>query len=205
MVGPHSVSRPVHGWHAGGMDDSQTDPQPDTVYTVGHSTHPIEEFADLLKAHGVQRIIDIRTVPKSRHNPQFGIDQLPDSLAERGLGYRRIDALGGLRHTTKDSPNMAWRNTSFRGYADYMQTDSFAAGMDELTTCAAEDVVAIMCAEAVPWRCHRSMVGDALLVRGFDVLDIFSAKQAKPHTLTSFAKVEGTTITYPPEDAGADG
>lgn len=181
------------------MDDSTAAPKPDTVFTVGHSTHPIEEFVELLKAHGVQRIIDIRTVPKSRHNPQFGIDQLPGSLAERGLGYHRIEDLGGLRHTTKDSPNMAWRNTSFRGYADYMQTDSFAGGMDELVRCAREDVVAIMCAEAVPWRCHRSMVGDALLVRGFTVLDIFSEKQAKPHTLTSFAKVDGTTITYPAE------
>lgn len=187
------------------MDDNQAADQPSTVYTVGHSTHPIDEFADLLKAHGVQQVIDIRTVPKSRHNPQFGIDQLPDSLSERGLGYRRIEALGGLRHTTKDSPNMAWRNTSFRGYADYMQTVAFAAGMDELTTCAGEGVVAIMCAEAVPWRCHRSMVGDALLVRGFDVLDIFSPTQAKPHTLTSFAQVEDTTITYPPEDAEQDG
>ena len=184
----------------GFMDDSQTAPSSSTVYTVGHSTHPIDEFAELLTAHGVQRIIDIRTVPKSRHNPQYGIDQLEANLGEQGLGYRRIEALGGLRHTTKDSPNTGWRNTSFRGYADYMQTESFATGMDELTECAREDIVAIMCAEAVPWRCHRSMVGDALLVRGWDVLDIFSAKQAKPHTLTSFAQVDGTAITYPPED-----
>jgi len=182
------------------MDATPSAPRSGTVYTVGHSTHPIDEFAELLKAHGVQRIVDIRTVPKSRHNPQFGIDQLPGSLSERGIGYLRIEALGGLRHTTKESPNMAWRNTSFRGYADYMQTDSFAAGMDELTGCARGERVAIMCAEAVPWRCHRSMVGDALLVRGFEVLDIFSEKQAKPHTLTSFAKVEGTAITYPAEE-----
>lgn len=170
-----------------------------TVFTVGHSTHPIDEFAALVAAHGVEGIVDIRTVPKSRHNPQFGIDVLPDSLSERGLAYQRIEELGGLRHTTKDSPNGAWRNTSFRGYADYMQTDGFAAGMDALTAASARHVVAIMCAEAVPWRCHRSMVGDALLVRGFEVLDIFSEKQAKPHTLTSFATVDGLTITYPPE------
>lgn len=187
------------------MDDSQTAPSSSTVYTVGHSTHPIDEFAELLTAHGVQRIIDIRTVPKSRHNPQYGIDQLEANLGEHGLGYRRIEALGGLRHTTKDSPNTGWRNTSFRGYADYMQTGSFAEGMDELTASAAKEVVAIMCAEAVPWRCHRSMVGDALLVRGWEVLDIFSPKQAKPHTLTSFAQVDGTTITYPPENESEEG
>lgn len=187
------------------MEDSQPAGQPTTIYTVGHSTHTIAEFTHLLAAHGVQRVIDIRTVPKSRHNPQFGIDQLPGSLADHGLGYGRIEALGGLRHTTKDSPNTGWRNTSFRGYADYMQTDAFAAGVEELTRCAGEDVLAIMCAEAVPWRCHRSMVGDALLVRGFEVLDIFSATQAKPHTLTSFAQVEGTTITYPPEESAQEG
>lgn len=187
------------------MDDNHSPTPPTAVYTVGHSTHPLDEFAQLLTAHGVQRIIDIRTVPKSRHNPQFGIDQLPGNLAGHGLGYTRIEALGGLRHTTKDSPNTGWRNTSFRGYADYMQTDSFAHGMDELTQYAEAETVAIMCAEAVPWRCHRSMVGDALLVRGFEVLDIFSVKQAKPHTLTSFARVQGTGILYPPDDEAAEG
>ncbi|MGP5196958.1 DUF488 domain-containing protein [Arthrobacter rhombi] len=172
---------------------------PPTLHTVGHSTHPVEEFVELLRAHGVQRIVDVRTVPKSRHNPQFGIDQLPASLAGYGLDYQRIESLGGLRHTTKASPNTGWRNASFRGYADYMQTPEFDAGIQQLVASTAERPVAIMCAEAVPWRCHRSMIGDAMLVRGFEVLDIFSPTKATAHTLTSFAQVEGTTITYPPE------
>ena len=169
------------------------------VYTVGHSTHPIDEFITLITAHGVQTIVDIRTIPKSRHNPQFGQNELSASLEDSGLGYARLEALGGLRHTTKESVNGAWRNSSFRGYADYMQTPEFAAGIDELRAIAGERTVAIMCAEAVPWRCHRSLVGDALLVRGDEVLDIMSPTSAKPHTLTSFAQVDGTTITYPPE------
>lgn len=170
------------------------------ILTVGHSTHPIEEFIDLISAHGVRTIADIRTIPKSRHNPQFGQLQLESSLRDAGLGYERLDSLGGLRHTTKGSVNGAWHNTSFRGYADYMQTREFAVGIDVLRAMAGAQIVAIMCAEAVPWRCHRSLVGDALLVRGDEVLDIMSATVAKPHTLTSFAQVDGTTIIYPPQD-----
>lgn len=169
------------------------------VYTVGHSTHPIIEFTEILAAHGVERIADVRTIAKSRHNPQFGEDRLPGSLEKAGIDYVRLTALGGLRSTTKASVNGAWRNASFRGYADYMQTTGFAAGIDELRALAAERPTAIMCAEAVPWRCHRSLVGDALLVRGDEVLDIMSAMVAKPHTLTSFAEVDGVTVTYPPE------
>ncbi|MDN5879279.1 DUF488 domain-containing protein [Arthrobacter sp. AOP36-A1-22] len=173
------------------------------LHTVGHSTHLIAEFVELLRAHGVQRIVDVRTVPGSRHNPQFGIDQLPGHLADHGVDYQRIESLGGLRHTTKASPNTGWRNASFRGYADYMQTPGFDAGIQELIASATERSVAIMCAEAVPWRCHRSMIGDAMLVRGFEVLDIFSPTKATAHALTSFAHVVGTTITYPPEDSTA--
>lgn len=169
-----------------------------TIFTVGHSTHPIDEFVDLLGAHGVSQLVDIRTIPKSRHNPQFGEDQLRESMPANGIGYHRLEALGGLRHTTKDSVNGAWRNTSFRGYADYMQTDAFEAGLAELLALAEKMPTAIMCAEAVPWRCHRSLVGDALTVRGVEVLDIMTPKSAKPHTLTSFARVDGTTVTYPP-------
>lgn len=128
------------------------------IFTVGHSTHPIDEFVRLLKAHSVEQIVDVRTIPKSRHNPQFGEDQLRTSLPENGIGYRRLESLGGLRHTTKESANGAWKNASFRGYADYMQTDAFAAGLNELLTLAADKVSAIMCAEAVPWRCRRSPV-----------------------------------------------
>lgn len=168
------------------------------MFTVGHSTHPIEEFVDLLRAHGVEQIVDVRSIPKSRHNPQFGEDQLQVSLPAHEIAYVRVEGLGGLRHTTKDSVNGQWRNASFRGYADYMQTDGFAAGIDKLLALAAERTTAIMCAEAVPWRCHRSMIGDALVVRGIEVLDIFSRTSAKPHTLTSFAVVDGVNITYPP-------
>jgi len=168
------------------------------IFTVGHSTHPIEEFVELLRAHGVSQLVDIRTIAKSRHNPQFWEDQLSQSLPENRIAYQRLEALGGLRRTTKDSVNGEWKNASFRGYADYMQTDAFEAGLAELLALGAQKPIAIMCAEAVPWRCHRSLVGDALLVRGVEVLDIMTAKSAKPHKLTSFARVEGTRITYPP-------
>lgn len=167
------------------------------VLTVGHSTHPIDEFIDMLKAHGVEAIADVRTIPKSRHNPQFGEDNLKKSLADAGIHYERLDDLGGLRHTTKDSVNGAWRNASFRGYADYMQTAAFEEGIEHLLAFAQKETVAVMCAEAVPWRCHRSLIGDALLARGVQVNDIMSATSIKEHTLTSFAQVVGTRITYP--------
>lgn len=169
------------------------------IFTVGHSTHPIEEFVALLKAHGIEQVADVRTVPKSRHNPQFWQDQLEKSLPAEGIAYAWLEALGGLRHSTKDSPNTGWRNTSFRGYADYMQTDAFTSGLEELLALSDDTTTAIMCAEAVPWRCHRSLIGDALLVRDVEVFDIMSPTQAKPHSLTSFAHVDGLTITYPPE------
>jgi len=169
-----------------------------TIYTVGHSTHPIEEFIALLQAHGVKRLVDVRTIPKSRHNPQFMKDALATSLRAAGISYRWMRVLGGLRHTHEDSPNGGWRNASFRGYADYMQTPEFAAAVDDLVAHAKHDDLAIMCSEAVPWRCHRSLIGDALLVRGVKVLDIMSKTSARPHELTPFAHVDGTDITYPP-------
>jgi len=175
------------------------------IHTIGHSTHAIEEFIGILQAHGISRVIDIRTIPKSRHNPQFNGDELAAALAGAGIGYHRAKDLGGLRPTHRDSVNGAWRNDSFRGYADYMQTEEFAAAIEDLLDLARGEGTAIMCAEAVPWRCHRSLVGDALLVRGVEVLDIFSRTKATAHTLTSFARVEGTAITYPPtaQDPGA--
>ncbi|HLR58394.1 MAG TPA: DUF488 domain-containing protein [Beutenbergiaceae bacterium] len=172
---------------------------PSTIFTIGHSTHPIEEFIDILGAHGVRRLVDVRTIPKSRRNPQFGSDALAASLRHAGITYRHVKELGGLRHRRKDSPNGAWRNASFQGYADYMLTEEFNAAVDDLLARGHHNDLAIMCAEAVPWRCHRSLIGDALLVRGAKVRDIFSATSAKPHTLTSFARVEGERITYPPE------
>ncbi|KQV07353.1 DUF488 domain-containing protein [Leifsonia sp. Root112D2] len=172
------------------------------VFTVGHSTHPIEEFIGMLQANAVDLVADVRTIPKSRHNPQFGEDELPGSLAAAGIGYRRLSGLGGLRHTTKNSEtgvNGAWRNASFRGYADYMQTPAFDEALHGLIELATGTTVAIMCAEAVPWRCHRSLIGDALLARDVIVEDIMSATSTKPHTLTRFAQVDGTRVTYPPD------
>ncbi len=174
---------------------------PPTIFTIGHSTHPIDEFIEILEAHGVRKLVDVRTIPKSRRNPQFWGDALAESVREVGITYRHVKDLGGLRHRRKGSPNGAWRNASFQGYADYMLTDEFARAVDDLLGRGHTNDLAIMCAEAVPWRCHRSLIGDALLVRGAEVIDIFSRTSTKPHTLTSFAKVEGTRITYPPENA----
>lgn len=172
------------------------------VYTIGHSTHPIDEFVQMLNANGVRRLIDVRTVPGSRHNPQFGAAELAESLPAVGMGYQPMKSLGGLRHTPAgvESVNGAWRNKSFRNYADYMQTAEFSGAVDELVALAKEAPVTIMCAEAVPWRCHRSLIGDALLVRGLEVCDIMSATSTKPHTLTSFAKVDGQRVWYPTDE-----
>ncbi len=167
------------------------------VYTIGHSTRPLDQFIAVLEAHGIKRLVDIRTVPRSRTNPQFNRDTLPQALAAHGIEYMHMQALGGLRHARKDSLNTAWRNASFRGYADYMQTPEFAAALDELIILAREKPTAIMCAEAVEWRCHRSLVADALTARGIEVRHIHSATQAKPHHITSFAHLEGQAVTYP--------
>ncbi|MBI2774437.1 DUF488 domain-containing protein [Candidatus Dependentiae bacterium] len=170
------------------------------IFTVGHSTRSIEDFLALLKHYHVTELVDIRTIPKSRHNPQFNGPELAHVLRNHRIGYRHQKNLGGLRHTHSDSINMAWRNVSFRGFADYMQTAEFKDGIRELIDVAHEKTVAIMCGEAVPWRCHRSLVGDALLVRGIEVEDIYSITSIKPHTLTPWAMVQGTTITYPAID-----
>ena len=167
------------------------------IFTIGHSTHPIDDFLAILKHYKINELIDIRTIPKSRHNPQFNSDQLSHDLPNHHIGYRHIKKLGGLRHAQKDSINTAWRNASFRRFADYMQTAEFSQGVEELIVIAQEKTVVIMCSEAVPWRCHRSLVGDALLVRDLQVDDIYSLTQVKPHQLTPWAKVSGMTITYP--------
>jgi uncharacterized protein (DUF488 family) len=171
------------------------------VLTIGHSTRTVEEFIGLLQAHGVSRVIDVRTVPRSRHNPQFNKTSLPGSLKKAGLGYVHMPGLGGLRHAQRDSLNVGWRNASFRGYADYMQTLEFERSLEELTQLANQDRIALMCAEAVPWRCHRSLIADALLVRGIRTEDIMSPTRRQVHALTPFAKVRGTTIIYPTEES----
>lgn len=170
-----------------------------TIFTIGHSTHPIDEFIALLKNYGIEQLVDVRTVPKSRHVPQFNSEALADALGKQRIGYVHLKALGGLRHAKKDSINAGWRNASFRGYADYMATEEFAQGIDRLISLAKEKRTAIMCAEAVPWRCHRSLIGDALLVRGIFTEDIMSATSIRPHKLTEFAEVDGQQITYPAE------
>ncbi|HMM62329.1 MAG TPA: DUF488 domain-containing protein [Candidatus Saccharibacteria bacterium] len=167
------------------------------IYTVGHSTHPIDEFIKLLQTYGVEQLIDIRTVPGSRHNPQYGQKPLKTALKSDNISYIYMKGLGGLRHGNKESINMGWRNKSFRSYADYMQTPEFMAALKELISISKKVPTVIMCAEAVPWRCHRSLVGDALLVRGITVRDIISLTSDPEHKLTSFAKVNGTNITYP--------
>jgi uncharacterized protein (DUF488 family) len=168
------------------------------VCTIGHSNRTIEEFIGLLKQNGIACVLDIRTVPKSRHNPQFAQDILPESLSAAGIGYRHLAGLGGLRRPHKDSPNAGWRNTSFRGYADYMQTDEFSRNVDAVAALARTTRCVLMCAEAVPWRCHRSLVADALLLRDIPVEHIIGPQKRRPHTLTPFARVDGGRITYPP-------
>ena len=170
-----------------------------TIYTIGHSTRPAAELVALLDGHGVRNLVDVRTIPRSRHNPQFNGDTLGATLAAAGIGYLHMPSLGGLRRAKPDSLNSGWRNLSFRGYADYMQTPEFAAAIDELIAIARSRPTAIMCAEAVPWRCHRSLIADALLVRGVPAVEIVSATRATAHALTPFARVAGAGITYPEE------
>ncbi|MBP8257375.1 MAG: DUF488 domain-containing protein [Opitutaceae bacterium] len=171
------------------------------IFTVGHSTLPIEKFITLLHAYGIRCLADIRTVPRSRHNPQSNGDALGHALKPENVDYVPLSALGGLRRARKDSCNTGWRNKSFRGYADYMQTDAFEEGLATLIHMSRDKRTAIMCAEAVPWRCHRSLVGDALNARGIPVVEILSESSYRMHKLTPFARVEGTYISYPPEQA----
>jgi len=170
------------------------------ICTIGHSTRPLDEFIDLLRANSVTHVLDVRTVPRSRHNPQFSIDTLPAALQAAGIGYTHLPNLGGLRHARPDSPNGGWRNASFRAYADYMQTAQFAREVERVAALAAQEHCVLMCAEAVPWRCHRSLIADALTVRGVRVEDIVGSKARTPHRITPWARVDGTTISYPPPD-----
>ncbi|MCE9629359.1 MAG: DUF488 domain-containing protein [Planctomycetia bacterium] len=180
---------------------------PSSMLTIGHSDRTIDEFLGILAQHRVEFLADVRKMPRSRKYPQFNNDALASSLAAAGIGYEHFPGLGGLRPRLPDSPNAGWRNASFRAYADYMLTAEFEASLDALLALARQALTVIMCAEAVPWRCHRSLIADALLVRGVAVNDIYGAARARPHELTSFAHVVGTRITYPPmaEDSAASG
>jgi uncharacterized protein (DUF488 family) len=168
-----------------------------TVYTIGHSTRPAAELAGLLSQYQIAVLVDTRTIPRSRHNPQFNPEQLAPFLAEHGIQYQHQPLLGGLRRARKDSPNTAWRNASFRGYADYMQTPAFEESLQTLLEIAQSDTAALMCAEMLPWRCHRSLIGDALVARGVRVEDIFNLTKAQDHVLRPWAHVEGTRVSYP--------
>ena len=167
------------------------------IFTVGHSTRSLADLVEILRAHGVERLVDVRTIPRSRHNPQFNRETLSKALHNRHLSYRHMKALGGLRHARPDSINTGWRNPSFRSYADYMQTPDFKEALASLLRLAKQKPTAIMCGEAVPWRCHRSLIADALTARGYEVRDIMSVTSAKPHVLMEMARVHGQQVTYP--------
>jgi uncharacterized protein (DUF488 family) len=180
---------------------------PSAMLTIGHSDRTIDDFLGILTQHRVAFLADVRKMPGSRKHPQFNDDALASSLAAAGIGYEHFPGLGGLRRRSPDSPNTGWRNASFRAYADYMLTADFQASLDALLVRARRELTVIMCAEAVPWRCHRSLIADALLVRGVAVNDIYGAARTRPHELTSFAHVAGTRITYPPtaDDSAPNG
>jgi uncharacterized protein (DUF488 family) len=170
-----------------------------TIFTVGHSTHALETFIDMLTAHGVTLIADVRIWPRSRRYPHFNGDVLAIALQSAGIDYVHLPGLGGRRKPQPDSINMAWKNDGFRGYADYMQTKQFEENLARLIELSHGQQAAVMCAEAVPWRCHRALIADALIVRGITVMDILSNTKSQEHKLTPFARVEGTQVTYPAE------
>lgn len=175
------------------------------MWTIGHGTRSLAELVELLRGAGVSQLVDVRTIPRSRHNPQFNRDTLPEALAETGIAYLHLPGLGGLRRPRPDSVNGGWRNTGFRGYADHMHTPEFARNLDVLIERSRSRPTAVMCAEAVPWRCHRSLLADALTVRGIRVEHILGAGHSELHELTPWARVDGTSITYPVSASGAPG
>ena len=175
------------------------------ICTIGHSTHPLDIFISILKKNGVTHVLDVRTVPRSRRNPQFDKATLPESLRAAGIEYTHLPGLGGLRHAHRDSINGAWHNASFRGYADYMQTPEFDSNVRRVMDLADVECCALMCAEAVPWRCHRSLIADALTLRGARVEDIITSQGRKLHIMTPWAQTDGLKIFYPPHAAAGDG
>ncbi|MGD9897404.1 MAG: DUF488 family protein [Candidatus Methylacidiphilaceae bacterium] len=177
--------------------NSSQSPPPPAILTVGHGTRSLEEFLHILEAQGIRQVVDIRTIPRSRHNPQFNKETLPTALAACGVGYEHTASLGGLRHPKPGSPNGAWRNASFRGFADYMQTPEFSAALDHLEEEAKKSRLVLLCAETVPWRCHRSLIADALLARGVPVGDLLDATHLQTHRLTPWARIDGRQVTYP--------
>lgn len=175
----------------------QSEVVPNQIFAIGYSTHPIEAFIDLLKAHDIKKVIDIRTIPKSRHCPDYNQEELRESLKIAKIGYRHMKELGGLRHASKDSINTGWINASFRGFADYMQTPAFQKGLEKLEKVAQKKRCVLMCAEGNPWRCHRSLIADALTLKKWQVFHIQSKKTVKPHKITAFLQVKNGQIIYP--------
>ncbi len=174
---------------------------PGSIFTIGHSTRPLEAFLDPLKAYAITLLADVRTIPRSRHNPQFNRDTLSRDLGVAGISYVHMAGLGGLRHPRPDSPNTGWRNASFRGFADYMQSREFSESLEALIEMSRQQTVAIMCAEAVPWRCHRMLIADSLVIRGIETTHILDIHHCQSHALTPMAKATGTHIIYSNDDA----
>ena len=174
---------------------------PTGIWTLGHSTRPIGELLELLSRYAIVQLVDVRTMPRSRHNPQFNREHLSATLEPADIAYVHLPGLGGLRHPRPDSTNVGWRNAGFRGYADYMQTAAFAESLAELLGLAGRGRTAIMCAESVPWRCHRALIADALTIRSVPVHHIMSPTSAEPHALTPWALVDGASLTYPDRQA----
>ncbi len=166
------------------------------VWTVGHSNRPLEEFLGILKGHWIERVIDVRRFPTSRKWPHFGAAALAESLPAAGIAYAGIPELGGRRRPRPDSPHTAWRVEGFRGYADFMDAPEFAAALARLVDLTREKRSAVMCAEALPWRCHRSLIADALLARGWRVVEILSEREARDRRFPDFARVEGERVIY---------
>jgi uncharacterized protein (DUF488 family) len=170
------------------------------IYTLGHSNRTIEEFIEILKTYKIEQVVDIRSIPRSMHNPQFNKDAIAKSLRSRHINYKQMKDLGGFRHTLKDTINKGWRKPSFRGFADYMQTDKFNIALEKLIVISNNKTSALLCAESVPWRCHRSLIADALTARGVKVKDIYSKTRVQEHSMTSFAKIKKGRVYYPEED-----
>ena len=166
------------------------------VYTLGHSTLPLEDFLALLRAHGIAAIADVRRFPASRRHPHFSREALAAALARAGVAYTWLHGLGGRRAGQAGSPHVAWRNPSFRAYADHMETAEFADGLSRLLALGSAGAIAVMCAEAVPWRCHRQLIADALLARGIEVRHVLSTVPPEAHRLTAFARLEGERVVY---------
>ena len=171
----------------------------DRIFTIGHSTRSFDEFVEILDSFGIRAVADVRLIPKSRRYPHFAEEYLGANLPTRGIAYLPFKHLGGRRRPRKDSRNIGWRNESFRGYADFMETPAFASGLEELMEAARKQATTTMCAEAVPWRCHRSLISDALLARGWVVIDVMGVGKSSPHKLPKFARVKGTDVWYPAE------